>query len=87
MLGKKDKRFIRNWRPISLLNTDMKIITKVLTTRIKGVLPYLISSSQTAYVKNMFISESGSLISDILEIAKTLALEGLLVTIYVKKSI
>ena len=50
----KDKRFIKNWR----LNTDMKIISKVLSTRIKGVLPYLISSNQTAYVKNRFISES-----------------------------
>ena len=58
----KDKRFIKNWR----LNTDMKIISKVLSTRIKGVLPYLISSNQTAYVKNRFISESGRLISDIL---------------------
>ena len=66
----KDKRFIKNWRPISLLNTNMKIISKVLSTRIKGVLPYLISSNQTAYVKNRFISESGRVISDILELTK-----------------
>ena len=59
----------------------MKIISKVLSTRIKGVLPYLISSNQTAYVKNRFINESGRLISDILEIAKILALECFLVTI------
>ena len=57
MLEKKDKgkRFIKNWRAISLFNTDMKIISKVLSTRIKDVLPYLISSNQTAYVKNRFI--------------------------------
>ena len=59
---------------------------KVLSTRIKGVLlPYLISPNQTAYVKNRFISESGRVISDILEIVTTLALQGLLATIDTKK--
>ena len=82
----KDKRFIQNWRPISLLNTDMKIISKFLSTRIKGILPYLVSYNQTAYVKNRFRSVSGRLILDILEIAKTLALEGILVTIDIEKA-
>ena len=71
----KDNRFIKNWRLISLLNTDMKVISKVLSRRIKGVLPYLNCSNQTAHVKNKFINESGRVISDILEIGKTLALE------------
>ena len=50
---------------MSLYNTDIKIISKILSTEIKNVLPFLISSNQTAYVKNMFISESGRVISDI----------------------
>ena len=58
-----------------MLNTDTKIISKVLSTRIKTVLPFLISSNQMAYVKNRFISESGRVISDVLEIANTLAVE------------
>ena len=54
----KDKRFIKNWRPIPLLNRDMKIISKILSTRMKNVLLFLISSNQMAHVKNRFISES-----------------------------
>ena len=43
----KDKRFIKNWRPISLLNLDYKIISKALASRVKKVPPNLISSQQT----------------------------------------
>ena len=75
----KDKRFTKNWRPILLLNTDMKIICKIFSTRKKSALVFLISSNQTTYVKDRFISKSGTVISDILEIANTLALEGFLV--------
>ena len=75
----KDKRFIKNWRPISLLNTDMKIIREVLSARIKNVLSFLISTNLTAYIKNRFISKSGRVISDIVAISNTLPLEGFLV--------
>ena len=64
----------------------MKIICKVLSARIKSVLPLLISSKQTAYVKNRFISESGGVISGILEISNTLALEGFLATVDIEKA-
>ena len=64
----KDKRFISNWRPISLLDVDYKIISKIFPSRLKRVLPNLVS--KTAYVAQMCINESGQLISDLLSVAK-----------------
>ena len=64
----------------------MKIISKVLSTRIINVLPFLISSNQTAFVKNRFISKSGRVISDVLEIANTFSLESFLIDVDVEKA-
>ena len=55
----KDKLFIKNWKHISLLNVDHKIISKVFSARLKKVLPLLILSQQTAYVASRCISKSG----------------------------
>ena len=71
---------------MSLFNPDLKIVSKVLLTRIKNALLFLISSNQLAYVKNRFISETGRVISDILELSNTIALEGFLVTVDIEKA-
>ena len=47
----RDKCYIKNWRPISLLNVETKILSKAISNKLKTVLPMLISSQQTAYVK------------------------------------
>ena len=72
----KDKRYISNWRPISLLNLDQKIISKALAIKLKKVLPVLISPGQTAYINGRFIGESGRLISDIIEVCDIEKLSG-----------
>ena len=45
----KDRRYIGNWRPISLLNTDVKIASSVIANRLKQVLPYIISENQLIF--------------------------------------
>ena len=83
----KDKRLIKNWRPISLLNVDdSKLISKSLANRLQDVMPNLVSENQSAYVNNRFISKSGKLISDILEITDSLQVDDLLMTIDIEKA-
>ena len=54
----KDQSLLENWRPISLVNVDAKIISKVLATRIKNVLPSIIHHNQCGLVKDRFIGET-----------------------------
>ena len=48
----------------------MKIISKALTAKLKKPLPTIISSNQRAYVNRRCISESGRLVSDIIEVCE-----------------
>ena len=82
----RDKLYIKNWRPISLPNVDYKIMSKALATRLKEILPDLISRQQTAHVKNKYIGEGGRLISDILEINNTFNLRGYILTVDIEKA-
>ena len=69
-----------------MLNADIKILSKAIWNKSKSVLPTLISSQQTAYVKNRFIGESGRLISDIIQIKDWFNIEGFLVTMDTEKA-
>ena len=57
------KRYIGNWRPISFINVDAKIGSKVIATRLQKVLPEIIHFNQNSYVKGRTIFDA--LISDV----------------------
>ena len=82
----RDKRLIKNWRPISLINVDNKIASKSLAIRIKEFLPQLVDCDQTAYVKGRNIGESISLIDDLLEYAEKESLDGLIFAADIEKA-
>ena len=69
LIPKKDEElyFIKNWRPITLLNTDYKIAAKSIANRIKLVLPNLINHDQTGFLKGRFIGENIRLIDCIIQ--------------------
>ena len=48
----RDPLSCSSYRPISLLNVDIKILAKVLALHLESVLPTIISSDQTGFIKN-----------------------------------
>ena len=57
---------MKNWRPITLLNIDYKIIAKIYGERLKIALPQIIKSDQKAFLKSRQISESVRLTQDLI---------------------
>lgn len=43
----KDLRSLNNWRPLTLLNTDYKILAKILANRLQLVMNTIIDTDQT----------------------------------------
>ena len=77
----KDRSSLENWRPISLLNVDTKIMTNVLAARIKEVLPSIIHHNQTAYIKDCFIGETVRSIFEIMDFTLDENISGLMIFI------
>ena len=73
LIPKKDKDItdLKNWRPISLLNTDYKILAHALANRLQKVLPEIISKDQNVYLKGRFIGYNIRTILDVIETCNT----------------
>ena len=50
-----------------MLNTDYKILAKLLANRLQKVIPSLVSEDQSGYIKGRYIGENIRLILDIIE--------------------
>ena len=63
----KDSAIIENWRPITLLTIDYKILALSYANRLKTGLDTIISETQTGFMKNRHISCNIRLILDLLD--------------------
>ena len=82
----KDCTLIENWRPISLVNVDAKIISKVIASRIKNVFPHIIHCNQTGYVKDRYVGERVRSILDIMDFTEKENIHGLMIFIDFRKA-
>jgi hypothetical protein len=57
-LKKNDANVITQYRPISLINYSIKIITKSLTKRLAPLIDSLIAHTHTAYIKGKYVLDN-----------------------------
>jgi hypothetical protein len=65
LFKKEDPENLKNWRPISLLNVDYKVIAKVITQRLRVVMPSLIHPDQSCAVPGRSSEDNATLLRDI----------------------
>ena len=82
----QDKRFLKNWRPITLLNVNTKIASKYMEKRKESTLPDIIHYTQSAYVPGRFIGENVRLIDDVLSFTRETNIPALLLAIDFEKA-
>ena len=70
LLPKKgDLALLKNWRPVALLCTDYKILSKALSNRLKDYMETLVHMDQTYCVPGRTITDNLFLIRDVLDIS------------------
>ena len=69
--GQKDKKTLKNWRPITLLSTLYKIISGVIGNRFKKFLPNIVGLDQKGFVDGRYMGEVTRLLYDTIHDAYT----------------
>lgn len=78
---KGDLTKIGNWRPISLLNADYKILSKTIANRVSIILPEVISENQTCSIKGRKIRQNLLIIRDFVEFSNEHQLPACLISL------
>lgn len=81
-----DRQFLTNWRPITLLNSDTKILSKALAKRIQSCINEVISQDQTGFLRGRQISSNLLTIQSIIDHADDTKTQGLLLALDYSKA-
>ena len=83
---KGDTSKIKNYRPISLTNTDYKLLAHVLANRLHKVLHNIISHDQTGYMKKRYIGNNIRKVLDTIEYLNRTNNSGILLMLDFEKA-
>ena len=83
---KKDKREISNYWPITLLNTDYKLLTKALAIQLMKHVPTLVHPNQAGFIPKRSIFDHTHLAKSIISYAKAMDIDGAIVALDQEKA-
>jgi hypothetical protein len=83
---KGDKALISNYRPITLLNTDYKLMTKAYSLRLMKVAPSLIHPDQAGFMKGRKIEDQVKLAKFLLNYAEVAEEDGIIIALDQEKA-
>ena len=82
----KSRNLIKNWRPISLLNTSYKLISTCITNRLRPLLKNIVSSEQKGFLENRSINDCTRLMFDVINGCKEKEIDGLILLVDFEKA-
>ena len=77
---------LKNWRPLTLLNTVYKFFSSMVSNRLKAVLPSIINEDQTGFISGRFIGENTRMVYDTIEYCEATNTKGLLIILDFSKA-
>ena len=82
---KKDMKYIKNYRPITLQNYDYKILAKIIDNRMRLVLEDIIHQDQTGFMKGRHLTTNIRKSLDVIEYCAKTNKPGLILSIDMEK--
>ena len=77
---------LKNYRPISLLQVDYKILARIMANRFKTVLPKIVSENQSCCIVGKDIADTICNVRDIIDLVNMDNLEGYIVKLDQEKA-
>ena len=84
--GDKNKEQLNNWRPLTLLSVEYKLISGCIAKRLGKVMGKLVGSDQNGFVGGRYIGESIRTVYDTMCYAKNKELTGIILLVDFKKA-
>ena len=75
-----------SYRPISVLNLDLKLLAKILATRLENVLPTVIANDQTGFIRGRYSSHNVRRLLNIIQHSSLYSPEALVISLDAEKA-